>query len=99
MIQLKILNIDNHTFDLIDKNKNKYKLNLEFYGILDDPSANDYIFLCEKLLDKNFEGYCGSYSFGPLDEKYGKENVLPNDEDSLVLIKNNKKIFLKRFYG
>ena len=99
MIKLKIVNIKSNTYNLIDKNNNKYSLNLEFVNFEEKPEINDYIFICEKLLDKNYEGYCGFYSFGPLNMDYGKENVLPSDIDSLIIIKNDKKICLKRLYG
>jgi len=99
MIKLKIVKIDTYNYCLLDSKKNKYNLILRFYGLEKDVEVNDYIYICEKLLDKSYEGYCGSYSFGQLDDTCGKDNVLPYDDDFLAVKTKDKNILLKRLYG
>ena len=99
MIKLKIIKIDAHNYYLKDSKNNKYSVGLRFYGLENDVEVNDYIFICEKLFDQNYDGYCGIYSFGLLDDQCGKDNVLPYDEDFLAIKTKEKNIILKRLYG
>lgn len=94
MKRLKILNVDNHNYVLEDKDKNKYKLYLEFYDINTFPKENDYLYINELLLNEK-----GLLSFGSLTGIYGRDIIDEQDKDIIVLIINNEKICLKRYYG
>lgn len=94
MIKLRIDKVDGYNYYLKDAKDFEYMLNIEFYGLNYKPSCNDYIFINEKILKEN-----NSFNFGLLDNKYGKEINSSNDSDILILVTENKKIYMKRIYG
>lgn len=93
---LKVVRINKYNeFILQDKDsKKEYSLILEFYGI-DKPKVNDVLFLNEKLVDKNYEGYSQPYAFEMLNDD---DNNL-NGIDIVGLVSKGKKYILKRVYG
>ena len=96
MIRLKIKEINNNLYILEDINNNTYELTIYFYDINEQVKVNDYLYMQEKLLRKINHSII---SLGVLDSMYG--NVIEDitDEDLVILITNNKKIYLKRYYG
>ena len=96
MIRLKIKEINNNLYILEDINNNTYELIIYFYDINEQVKVNDYLYMQEKLLRKINHSII---SLGVLDSMYG--NVIEDitDEDLVILITNNKKIYLKRYYG
>ena len=96
MIRLKIKEINNNLYILEDINNNTYELTIYFYDINEQVRVNDYLYIQEKLLRKINHSII---SLGVLDSMYG--NVIEDitDEDLVILITNNKKIYLKRYYG
>lgn len=100
MAKLKIVKVVDNKYFLKDiNNKLSYNFTLYFYGLDKKPSVNDIIDMHSSLLDVNYEEYCTTYRFGPLEEKYGRNIKNSKDVDCIMLIANNEKIFLKRFYG
>lgn len=99
MIKLQIVNVKDYEYNLKDENGNNYIINLEFFDIDEEPKLGDYIFLNKKLLDSTYEGYSTSYTFGNLENKYGRKNVSIDDIDVIKLIINNSEIYLKRLFG
>lgn len=96
MIKMIIKDINGYSYTLKDNKEKEYKINIEFYGIENNPMINDVIYINEKLLHETENKIV---SFGPLKEKYGK-TITPNeDEDIICLSIENQNIFLKRFYG
>lgn len=95
MIRLKIKEINNNLYILEDIN-NTYEITIYFYDINEQVRVNDYLYIQEKLLRKINHSII---SLGVLDSMYG--NVIEDitDEDLVILITNNKKIYLKRYYG
>lgn len=95
ILEISSVNLYNN-YNLLDKKNNKtYSLYLEFYGI-DKPKVGDCLAINEKLLDRNYEGYCQPYAF-KLCENENKINA--NDIEKIALNLGNKKYVLKRIYG
>ncbi len=95
MIKLIIEDIVDYDYFLKDKEDNKYRFNIQFYDLDTKPKVGDSLFVHEKLLD---DVNC-VFSFGPIDGKYGKDIISSNDIDIVVLVIDDKKIYLKRYYG
>lgn len=96
MIRLKIKEINNSLYVLEDINNNVYELTIYFYDIDNKAQVNDYLYMQEKLLSKINHSII---SLGVLDSIYGKVIEEITDEDLVILITNNKNIYLKRYYG
>ena len=99
MIKLKINNISNYDYELEDMKDNKYTLNLEFLDIEEKPEVEDYISISAELLNPRYAGYSTNYTFGSLDNEYGRKNISPIDIDVIKLEIDSKEILLKRLYG
>lgn len=95
MIKLKIEKIDGFNYYLKDENNKSYKLNIEFYDLIEKPMVNDELYIHEKLLQEPPT----MFSFGSLSGKYGREIESPDDPDLLILSMGNEKKYLKRYYG
>lgn len=91
MKTLEIINIDKFKYTLKDLEK-EYILNIEFAGY--NPVVHDKIIMHEELLNILY-----LLSFGPLDSIYGKNIQDKDDQDIIVIIHDDKKIYLKRLYG
>lgn len=99
MKKLKIANIDNYIYTLIDEDEHKYILNLEILDIEEKPKKEEVIYMHKELLNPEYEGYSTSYTFGDIHSQYGKENILMDDIDVIKLVLDEKEIYLKRLYG
>jgi hypothetical protein len=99
VVKLRIVEIEGYEYELLDINNQRYKFNLEFIDIFEQPKVDDFIVMDECLLNPRYAGYSTSYTFGPMDSKYGKENVTQADPDFVVLIVDDEEIVLKRLYG
>ena len=99
MKRLLIVEKYDDNFVLEDEKKNQYNLRMTFYDLEKELCVGDYISIHKELLDKNYEEYSNEYLFGPLEEIYGREIKSKEDIDFVVLECDNKKIYLKRFYG
>lgn len=95
-VDLVIERINDYKYFLKDSDMNEYILNMEFYDIDKIPKVGDKINMHKNMVN-NLDNYL--YVFGSVDGLYGKkiDNLL--DEDVIVLLIDNKKIYLKRFYG
>ena len=96
MIRLKIKEINKSLYVLEDINNNVYELTIYFYDIDNKVKVNDYLYMQEKLLSKINHSII---SLVVLDSMYGKVIEEITDEDLVILITNNKNIYLKRYYG
>lgn len=99
MVKLKILNINNYEYNLIDEKEKKYTLNLEFFDLEKSPKIGDYIYMSVELLNPRYSGFSKNYTFGSLESKYGKENISLTDVDVIKVVISNLEIYLKRLYG
>ncbi len=99
MIKLKIVNKDSYKYDLKDEDKHNYNLNLEFFDIEEKLKIGDYIYMNKELLNPKYDGYSTNYTFGSLESKYGKENILITDIDVIKVVVDKMEIYLKRLYG
>lgn len=98
MKKFKIKSVDDYNY-ILEENDNTYDLNLEFYDIENLPKENDYIYMSEKLLDKHYDEYDTQYCFGALDSEYGRLVHEETQEEVVMLVIDNKKIYLKRLFG
>lgn len=94
MKKLIIEEIENYNYFLKDTNNKIYRLNIEFYDLNSKPQKGDYLYINEETLEEKIP-----LSFGPLDGTYGRDIKNEDDKDLLVLVINNQKNFLKRYYG
>lgn len=99
MKKLEIIEINDYEYHLKDDNNKIYIINIEFQDIDIKPNINDYIYISEKLLDKNYKEYSKSYTFGNIDSIYGRKIEEDNDVDIIAISINNKKTYMKRLYG
>lgn len=99
MIRLEIVNKNNYEYNLKDNSGNNYILNLDFFNIKEKPKIRDYIYMCAELLNPEYDGYNTSYTFGSLENKYGKESIAIDDVDVIKVVIDKKEIYLKRLYG
>lgn len=99
MIKLKIINIDGYIYNLKDTKENNYTLNLEFFDIDKKPQIGDYIYMSSELLNPRYEGFSTNYTFGTLEDRYGKKDIDLTDIDIIKVVINNLEIYLKRLYG
>lgn len=96
MLKLIIDKVNNYEYCLKDKNNKVYNINIEFYGLENNPKVNDFIYINENLINKINNQVV---SFGPIDEIYGKNIESSDDEDVIIVITEGKRKYLKRFYG
>lgn len=94
MIRLRIDKVDGYNYFLRDVENSEYILNIEFYDLEYKSGSNDYIFINEKVLKEN-----NFFNFRPLDNVYGRTISSSDDPDILILVTENKKIYMKRIYG
>lgn len=99
MIKLEIIEKDNYLYKLKDSHDNIYIFNLEFLDITEKLSVGHYIEISEELLNPKYEGYSTAYTFGKLENEYGKANINLSDLDIIRVIIEDKEIYLKRLYG
>ena len=87
MIKLKIISKDEYSNYILEGNNNTYDININFMGI-NIPKVGDYIYIPEKVLKESV-----SLNYGPIES----DNL---EEDELILlIKGDEKIYLQRLYG
>jgi len=98
-IKLKIVETNRYVYKLYDEEKREYIINIEFLDIEETPQKGDVIYINKELLNPKHDGYSTSFTFGNLDNKYGRENILIDDIDVIKVVKNEKEIYLKRLYG
>ena len=96
MIRLDIKSVLGYNYLLVDNEDKEYNVNIEFYGIDENPMQGDILFLNEDLLNDINNNMV---SFGPLGEKYGKDISSNSDKDVVYLSCKNGAVYLKRFYG
>lgn len=99
MISLKIDRINRNLYTLKDMDGITYELVLKFLDIEFTLDVGDSIHMNEQLLDERYEGYSGYYTFGNLNNSYGKEDISIKDIDIIRVTSKNKTILLKRLYG
>jgi len=99
MIKLQIVNKNDYMYELEGFDKQQYCMNLEFLDMEENLKEGDYIFFSEELLDSKYEGYSTTYTFGNLENKYGKINISIDDSDVIKIVIDEKEIYLKRLYG
>ena len=99
MIKLKIENQDGYVYNLKDENGNDYIINLEFFDIESKPKIGDFLNFHAELLNPEYEGFSTSYTFGNLENIYGKKDIQIDDIDVIKIQIDEKEIDLKRLYG
>lgn len=95
MKKLEINKIDNYQYELKDMDNKIYHFNIEFYNLEKEPKIGDYIYMNEKLLKEEYS----MLNFDILESKYGRNIQTEEDDDLVILLIDNEKIYLKRVYG
>lgn len=85
MKKVTVIAINDYVYTLEDKDKNKYDINIEFYDA--KVNVGDIIYIDGKVLEET-----NLYAYGPLLEE-------ANAEDLIKIVKDNKNIYLQRYYG
>lgn len=98
-IKLKIVETNKYVYKLKDDAKRLYILNIEFLDIEETLQIGDFIYINEELLNPKHDAYSTSFTFGNLDNKYGRANLSIDDIDIIKVVKHEKEIYLKRLYG
>ena len=89
MIKLRIIKSDEYSNYVLEDNDNKkYEVNINFMGI-DKPSIGTIIYIQEEVLKENV-----SLNYGLVDNTSSV-----NENELIVLVNNDKKTYLQRFYG
>lgn len=99
MMKLRIASNTGYLYVLEDESNKKYSLNLEFLDLEEPLKIGNQIYMNPELLDSNYDGYSTSYTFGNLDNMYGRANLPLDDIDVIKVVKEDKEIYLKRLYG
>lgn len=86
---------DNYEYTLKDTDNKEYQFNMEFYNIEKLPEVGDYLFMSDKILQENNS----VLSFDGLESEYGRKLKNATDDDIVILMINDEKIYLKRVYG
>ena len=99
MIKLRITASNERLYEFEDENNKKYLLNLEFFDLEEPLEVGNQILMNPELLNPTYDGYSIGYTFGNLDNIYGRANLPLDDIDVIKIIKQDKEIYLKRLYG
>ena len=84
-----IKNKDEYSNYVLEDNHNKiYEVNINFIGV-ELPTIGDYIYIPEKVLKEKV-----SLNYGTIDKRSNIE-----EKELMLLVGNNKKIYLQRYYG
>ena len=95
MKKVVINKIDKYQYELKDIDNRIYHFNIEFYNLEKEVKVGDSIYMSENILKEEYS----VLSFDTLDSNYGKNINTEEDEDLIVLLVDNEKIYLKRVYG
>ena len=88
MIKLTIKSKDNYSNYVLEGNNETYDVNINFMDV-ELPSVGDYFYIPEKVLKEKV-----SLNYGIIENS---NNI--DEEELMVIVKNNNKIYLQRFYG
>ena len=88
MIKLTIKSKDNYSNYVLEENNETYEVNINFMNV-ELPSIGDYLYIPEKVLKEKV-----SLNYGIIENS---NNI--DEEKLMVMLKNNNKIYLQRFYG
>jgi len=88
MIKLVMKSKDEYCNYILEGNDKIYDANINFMGV-ELPVVGDYIYISEKVLKEKV-----SLNYGLIDN----ENNI-NENELMILVNNNKKIYLQRYYG
>lgn len=95
MVLLKITNINNYAYTLIDSNNKSYKLIFEFVGNK-TPKVDDVIQIDERLIDCNSIEFCQPYRF---ELSTQSPKLVFNNKDFIIIKQNDKFLVYERKYG
>lgn len=99
MIKLELVDKKDYIYKFKDNNNKLYTLNLEILDVEKEIKVGDYISISAELLNPRYAGYSTNYTFGSLENKYGRNKIKLNDIDIIKIETEDKEIYLKRLYG
>lgn len=98
MVKLLVCKIENNNYTLLDEEGTQYQFVLNFFDLQKKPNIGTVILMHQELLNPEYEEYNTTYSFGPLDQPYGR-SVTPESVDFIAIKTDNVITNLKRFFG
>lgn len=99
MIRLEVVDKKDYIYKFKDNKDNIYTLNLEILDLEKEIKVGDYVSFSAELLNPRYVGYSTNYTFGSLENKYGRDKIKLNDIDIIKIETEDKEIYLKRLYG
>lgn len=100
MVKFKVLKVKGIEYTLQNlQSGERETIALSFFDLESPVLAGDVLSFHKELLDKNYEEYSSHYYFGGINEVYGREIKSAESKDVLAIIKEDKTILLKRFFG
>ena len=101
MKKLKIIEINDVKYTLIDDEEKTYSLVIDFLDVKRLPKENDIIIIDERLFDREYEDYCFMYTFGDINSKYGRNKDTLQEVETMKIVysDDSKEVLLKRLYG
>lgn len=94
MIKLDIIGIDGYSCLLRNINDKEYNINIEFYDIDFKLEIGDILYMNEEVVNHH-----EILRYGDIESEYGRKIIDDRDKDIIVIIKKDKKYYLKRLYG
>ncbi len=98
-MKFDVISVQNNDFVIKSEYNEEFSLNMVFHGLKSNVRVGDVINMSANLVNAYYEEYSTHYVFGPLDSKYGRKIVTKKEVDCISITRNDKTIFLKRFFG
>jgi hypothetical protein len=103
MTEYKILKVGEYNNYTVEDARGVIRtIGLEWHDIDHPPQEGDCIRLSDKYFDKEANEGLTFFSFGGLSGIYGRDvsnENLDESEEIIIILQENDKIYLKRFYG
>ena len=94
MKELLVIEKYKDSYLLIDKDNNKYDLNICVMDVNYEIMVGDVLYIDSSIIrDERV------FTFGLLDSEYGRKINNINDKEIVVFKRKDKKYYMKRYYG
>ena len=94
MKELLVIEKYKNSYLLIDKDNNKYDLNICVMDVNYEIMVGDVLYIDGSIIRDE-----SVFTFGLLDSEYGRKINNINDKEIVVFKRKDKKYYMKRYYG
>ena len=94
MEELLVIEKNRDRYLLVDKDNNKYDLSIHIMDIDFEIMEGDLLYIDGEMIRDD-----RVFTFGKLDSEYGRKIDNMNDKEVVVFKRNDKKYYMKRYYG